>query len=367
MKIRLVVTVPLSEDETKTYDYVFQQEEITVGRKAGSDITIPTPSVAESHAKIISRGDGFAVVDLGSEAGTTIDGQAVAPNEPTEIPDGCEIGIGPCSARVSIEAGELTSAVQEKTQQVAMQMVREVLGALGGGGPCPHLEIINDEEQGQTAELPDIGSEVVLGRDKSCELPLTHWSVSRRHARIFRTADGVKVEDLGSKNGVMLNEEVLTAPVKLRDGDIVFVGHTQVKFMDPGDTLTDQLIDLPDPVALDMKTSVIDLGDKKSTTGPVTEKPRKAKPKPEKTESQDATGEVKPEKKPAPPKPKPAPAAQDAAPSMETSQALEDLDGGGGDWLFVIIGIIVILGAIGAGVCTSITLRSSAFPSSGWT
>jgi pSer/pThr/pTyr-binding forkhead associated (FHA) protein len=342
VKIRLVVTVPLSEGETKQYDYVFQQDEITIGRRPGCDIPIPTPEVSDEHAKIVVKNGGYAIVDLGSESGTRLDDTPVPPDEPAELEDGAEIGIGGCTVRVSVESGELTSAVQEKTQQVAMQMVREVLGALGGGGPCPTLEVINDEEQGTTADLPEIGSEVVVGREKECQVRLSHWSVSRRHARFHRTRDGVTVEDLGSKNGVMLNDEVLSKAVKLRDGDIVFVGHTQVRFQDPGDTITDQLIDLPDPVALDIKTSVIDIEEKKAKTrtGEGAKKPEPAPGKKAET----------PEKKTPPPKPSPEPPTGDAEPTTGPIVTEEDLSGGIGDWLFVIIGIVVILGVAAAAI-----------------
>ena len=55
VKIRLAVTVPLSDDESKEYDYVFQQDEITVGRRQGCDIPIPVPEVSEEHVAIDPR------------------------------------------------------------------------------------------------------------------------------------------------------------------------------------------------------------------------------------------------------------------------------------------------------------------------
>jgi DNA-binding winged helix-turn-helix (wHTH) protein len=51
--------------------------------------------------------------------------------------------------------------------------------------------------------------------------------ISRFHARITPTSEGVILEDLGSKNGTHLNGIPLTAPVVLQDGDLVSVAMAQ--------------------------------------------------------------------------------------------------------------------------------------------
>ncbi len=64
---------------------------------------------------------------------------------------------------------------------------------------------------------------MVIGRDAGCDLPIDDPSTSRRHARFTPTANGFVVEDLGSKNGTMVND----APPRgtpLQDGDRVLIG-----------------------------------------------------------------------------------------------------------------------------------------------
>jgi DNA-binding winged helix-turn-helix (wHTH) protein len=51
--------------------------------------------------------------------------------------------------------------------------------------------------------------------------------VSRFHARLTPTAEGVMFEDLGSKNGTNHNGVELTAPVMLQDGDMLGVALAQ--------------------------------------------------------------------------------------------------------------------------------------------
>jgi DNA-binding winged helix-turn-helix (wHTH) protein len=68
---------------------------------------------------------------------------------------------------------------------------------------------------------------IVLGREASCDVVVADRQISRFHARITPTTEGVILEDLGSKNGTHLNGVPLTAPVVLSDGDLVSVAMAQ--------------------------------------------------------------------------------------------------------------------------------------------
>ena len=71
---------------------------------------------------------------------------------------------------------------------------------------------------------------LVLGRDASCDLTIPDRKISRYHARLTPTSDGVLLEDMGSKNGTYCNGETVDAPLILQDGDFVQIAVTQ-KFM----------------------------------------------------------------------------------------------------------------------------------------
>ena len=68
---------------------------------------------------------------------------------------------------------------------------------------------------------------VVLGRDSTCDIVIPDRQVSRYHARITPTKEGMILEDLGSKNGTHCNGAALTAPLVLQDGDMVQVALAQ--------------------------------------------------------------------------------------------------------------------------------------------
>jgi DNA-binding winged helix-turn-helix (wHTH) protein len=72
--------------------------------------------------------------------------------------------------------------------------------------------------------------ENVIGRDPRCTVWLDASGVSRRHARIFIDATGATIEDLGSRNGTVVRDAVLTRPRRLEDGDRIDVGATTLTF-----------------------------------------------------------------------------------------------------------------------------------------
>lgn len=68
---------------------------------------------------------------------------------------------------------------------------------------------------------------LVLGREPTCDVVVVDRQISRFHARITPTPEGVILEDLGSKNGTHRNGVPLSAPVVLQDGDLISVALAQ--------------------------------------------------------------------------------------------------------------------------------------------
>ena len=63
----------------------------------------------------------------------------------------------------------------------------------------------------------------VLGRREDCDLRIPLGDVSRKHCRIIRSSDTVRLEDLGSSNGTLCNGQRITS-VELRPGDTIVLG-----------------------------------------------------------------------------------------------------------------------------------------------
>ncbi|MFZ0530401.1 MAG: FHA domain-containing protein [Propionicimonas sp.] len=74
-------------------------------------------------------------------------------------------------------------------------------------------------------KLP-LGDLVLIGRAPDCQLVLDDDYVSTRHARITRTASGYQVEDLGSTNGSLVNNQRIAVPTRFDVGDTLRIGRT---------------------------------------------------------------------------------------------------------------------------------------------
>jgi Protein of unknown function (DUF3662)/FHA domain len=69
----------------------------------------------------------------------------------------------------------------------------------------------------------------VLGRSRQSDVYVTDANVSRRHAEVVRTGAEYWLVDLGSTNGTLLNGERIERG-RLRDGDVITIGSTEILF-----------------------------------------------------------------------------------------------------------------------------------------
>jgi pSer/pThr/pTyr-binding forkhead associated (FHA) protein len=139
-----------------------------IGRETFADIVLPFPQVSARHALIEALGSGcFRVTDVGSANGTYVDGRRVTT---AEIRTGADLRLG---------------AVAFDWQA--------------------HRAVLDAE-----AALPP---GMVLGRDPSCDLVVPDNRVSGRHLRVIPQGAGLLIMDLGSANGVTVNERPVARAV----------------------------------------------------------------------------------------------------------------------------------------------------------
>jgi pSer/pThr/pTyr-binding forkhead associated (FHA) protein len=70
-----------------------------------------------------------------------------------------------------------------------------------------------------------VGSEgLTLGRDPECDVVLDDGNVSRFHARLVFHNAAIWVQDVGSRNGVFLNDKRLVRHKQFGPGDTLMIG-----------------------------------------------------------------------------------------------------------------------------------------------
>jgi transcriptional regulator with PAS, ATPase and Fis domain len=92
-----------------------------------------------------------------------------------------------------------------------------------------YLELTGEIEAGRIVALAN--SPIVIGRGEDCDLSIVNSHISRRHAVVTPCKDGWLVEDLGSKNGIVINGKVLSTAL-LKHGDVIGIGPLEIRYYD---------------------------------------------------------------------------------------------------------------------------------------
>lgn len=79
--------------------------------------------------------------------------------------------------------------------------------------------------------------EMIIGRDPKADISIPDASISRKHAKITREGTVIKIEDLGSQNGTVVNGKRLETGhvAKLAKEDLVKLGNSIVKYLPAGE------------------------------------------------------------------------------------------------------------------------------------
>ena len=86
------------------------------------------------------------------------------------------------------------------------------------------MKLIIEDDEGRKTVVQLLRDEITIGRQDGNTIRLTERNVSRRHARLLRQNGNVLIEDLGSYNGVRVNGEKISAPTRIKEGDLVEIG-----------------------------------------------------------------------------------------------------------------------------------------------
>src|SRR5688572_14187805 len=77
------------------------------------------------------------------------------------------------------------------------------------------------------------GDLFVIGRDaEQCQIVIPNSAVSRKHAQIVRTGSKYLIEDLGSRNGTIVNNGKVATPTALKNEDRVKICDFLFRFHD---------------------------------------------------------------------------------------------------------------------------------------
>lgn len=157
----------------------------------------------------------------------------------------------------SLEPGDLVHRLPRSTPgEIAVEPVRpgiwEETAGLNPITPPPESEkpgslcvICNGSLTGRSFLLDR--PVLTVGRGAESDVIIQDASISRQHAQFIRQANGDYVQDLASRNGTKVNDELLKAPRLLRKGDIIFLGNIRLEYTFVPEAQTTPLPPLPAP------------------------------------------------------------------------------------------------------------------------
>jgi len=96
---------------------------------------------------------------------------------------------------------------------------------------APRLWISEHDQAPRSAALAE--GRTVLGRGEGCEVRLEDEAVSWDHLEIIRRGPSLMATDLDSRNGTILNGEMLDRARRLRNGDVIQLGRFRLELSLP--------------------------------------------------------------------------------------------------------------------------------------
>ena len=234
----------------------------TVGREPDNEVVVSQPGVSRNHARIVQAEGGYLLSDLGSSNGTFVNDQRVM-DEAYLLQDGDRIRLGSIElsfvfrlapegtgwpVEVTPEPSQATPAqptiveaavseptmVQPLPEQATPEepprreadMVEKEGVDLAAERPVLRIEGGPDED-----EIITLGPTTSLGREDENDVAVPDPGISRQHAQIVETDEGMWIRDLGSTNGTYVNQgNIATEGYLLKDGDRIRLGASQISF-----------------------------------------------------------------------------------------------------------------------------------------
>ena len=197
----------------------------TLGSGGDCDIVLRGEGVAQRHCAITLEAGGARLRPLDAVAPTVLNGRQIGAD--SAIADGDLLVLGRVGC--SINASERRASVKPPPAAVAepdndgRTRVRATL-------PKFMLRGLSGVTLGKTFAVTD---NAIIGRQPDCDIPIAAEEVSRHHARLKITPDGLHVEDMGSANGTFINS-VRTQSGLLRPGEELRLDTIRFQLIAPG-------------------------------------------------------------------------------------------------------------------------------------
>ena len=213
-------------------------ETIGIGAGTAAAVRLPLGAVAAEHFRVTRTANGWFFAALGDATITsTARVLAISAGDQGSLPLPCTLTIDRWQVELAqIDEGSMVPVSPMRTASLARELARSLLS----GSSAPALTIEAGPGAGTRRELPPPEVRITLGRGDDADWQLADGDLSRLHVAIERSWDGVRLFDLHSKNGTLVDGvAVTTAGVALASGARVRIAGITLRFDDPAAALVD--------------------------------------------------------------------------------------------------------------------------------
>jgi type III secretion system YscD/HrpQ family protein len=224
---------------------VFEEEEEGNTWSLGRDpetsaVVLEDPMVSRQHAQVRMTPEGFLFENLSTVNPATQNGMVIA--DPVLLKEGDILQIGSTFFRFTEREPEEEAPEEEGYPEFIEEEFEgneppaEMRSELHFG-PSPEtrwlLKVISGPNSGAEFAMHR-NATYLIGKDPNiCDVIFQDLSVSRQHARLtIDKEDNVFIEDLGSRNGVIVNGELISDKQLLASQDLVALGTTTFLVID---------------------------------------------------------------------------------------------------------------------------------------
>src|SRR5438477_1376030 len=215
-------------------EYVLNSDATLLGRDAAADISIEAAGavVSRRHAEIRRQADGsYAIADLNSFNGTLVNDQRVT--QLTTLHDGDRVQLatgGPIFRFVHPSSAPLEPRATTETRWRGSELsksdngigLRTIIARSQTEQQTPFA--VTNNAQLLFERSFDGKQNLSVGRGSENDIQLDGLLISKHHARLINTAQGVQIEDAGSTNGVYVNGGRVSGRHLVQNEDVVQIG-----------------------------------------------------------------------------------------------------------------------------------------------
>jgi pSer/pThr/pTyr-binding forkhead associated (FHA) protein len=184
---------------------------LSIGCANDNDVVLKKDGIKQHHADLIIKGNNIYLLPDESANDVLINGRQINQSHPLKKSDVIRL----CNTELEI----LEPKAEDHSHDIIQDSVSDKW----------YVEIISGAPVGQRYPLKKSN---IIGRSPDCEIQFPEDSISRKHARLDIIGGALKITDMGSANGCMINGTKITSAYA-RPGDVLKIGQMELSISGP--------------------------------------------------------------------------------------------------------------------------------------